>query len=580
MQYKVQVEDRGYNNWRYINAKTMVVVDDIKDNPAVHKLFNQDMVDENCKLLHSSVRSMKYIPGVVVLDGNTFGRSAGSITKPYFWYKCLPDDKRLPIFLISFKMPDLFIKEPVNKYVIFRFKGWEGKHPTAECRNSLGDITELPHYYEYQLYCKSLYASIQNFKKTTMTKIKEHTEEAFIGMIYYKYKVEDRRDLSIYTIDPAVSKDFDDAFGVQMLGQQDPNYILSIYISNVTFWFDILDIWESFSERISTIYLPDRKRPMLPTMLSDCLCSLQEKRTRFALTLDLHINKATDEIVKYDLKNTMIKVKKNYRYDTNELDDNAVKLAFITTKNLNKKNKYIDKINTTHDMIAYMMILMNYYCARILKYESKGLYRSSKLNINYKPPEEANGEVKKFLKLWHSYGGQYCNYDKLESHDMLELDAYIHITSPIRRLPDLLNILVIQDVMVLKSLKGKGKEFYDRWMSDESIEYINKTMRSIRRVQNDCSMLKLCYEDEKIQNTIYEGYMFDKILRNDGLYQYMVYIKELKMTNRLTSRYDVELNSMQKFKIYIFMDEIRLRQKLRIELQIDDMGKLEIETQL
>ena len=61
------------------------------------------------------------------------------------------------------------------------------EHPLGECRNSLGEVTELGNYYEYQLYCKSLYASIQNFKKQTMRKIKEHTEETFIGMIYYKY---------------------------------------------------------------------------------------------------------------------------------------------------------------------------------------------------------------------------------------------------------------------------------------------------------------------------------------------------------------------------------------------------------
>jgi len=575
--YKVQVEDRDYKKWSYLDGKTLVKTDDIKDNPAINKLFSQDIIDENGNILHSSVRSMKYIPGVIVLTGNTFGRSAGSVTTPYFWYKCLPDDKRLPAFLISFKMPALFIKNPTNKYIIFRFKSWKDKHPVGECKNSLGDVTQLGNYYEYQLYCKSLYASIQNFKRETMKKIKEHTEESFIGMIYYKYEIEDRRNLSIYTIDPLSSKDFDDAFGIQMLGKDDPNYILSIYISNVSFWFDILDIWESFSERIATIYLPDRRRPMLPTVLSECLCSLQEKRSRFALTLDLHVNKDTDEIVKYDLKNTMIKVKKNYRYDTNELDNNEVKLAYLCVKNLNKNNKYIDKINSTHDMIAYMMILMNYYCARILKYEGKGLYRSSKMNINYKPPEDAKSDIKKFLKMWHSYGGRYCKHEKLESHDMLELDAYVHITSPIRRLPDLLNILVIQDAMCIKRLKDNGLKFYNKWMSDESVEYINKTMRSIRRVQNDCSMLKFCCEDEKIQNTLYEGFIFDKILRNDGLYQYMVYIKDIKMTNRLTSRYDVELNTVQKFKLYVFMDEIRLRRKLRIDLQHDEIGELNID---
>ena len=89
-------------------------------------------------------------------------------------------------------------------------------------------------------------------------------------------------------------------------------------------------------------------------------------------------------------------------------------------------------------------------------------------------------------------------------------------------------------------------------------------------------MLKLCCEDEKIQNTIYEGFIFDKIVRNDGLYQYMVYIKDIKMTNRLTSRYDVELNSVQKFKIYVFMDEIRLRRKLRIDLQHDEVRVLDV----
>ena len=57
----------------------------------------------------------------------------------------------------------------------------------------------------------------------------------------------------------------------------------------------------------------------------------------------------------------------------------------------------------------------------------------------------------------------------------------------------------------------------------------------------------------------------------------MVYIKDIKMTNRLTSRYDVELNTVQKFKIYVFIDEIRLRRKLRIDLQHNEIGELNID---
>jgi len=101
-------------------------------------------------------------------------------------------------------------------------------------------------------------------------------------------KTEDRRDWDIISIDPLTSKDFDDAFGVKEL---DNKFILSIYIANVSFWMDALNLWSSFSQRIATIYLPDRKRPMLPTILSDALCSLQENRSRFAFTLDLVISK-------------------------------------------------------------------------------------------------------------------------------------------------------------------------------------------------------------------------------------------------------------------------------------------------
>ena len=61
----------------------------------------------------------------------------------------------------------------------------------------------------------------------------------------------------------------------------------------------------------------------------------------------------------------------------------------------------------------------------------------------------------------------------------------------------------------------------------QSIDYINMTMRSVRKVQNDCAILKICSDDKSILNNTYEGFIFDKIVRNDMLYQYMVYLKQL-----------------------------------------------------
>ena len=108
-----------------------------------------------------------------------------------------------------------------------------------------------------------------------MRSLKEKTEDEYIEMIKNSSNLKDYRDKrNIFSIDPLKSRDFDDAFDIEKI--DDENTRISVYISNVSFWMDAMDLWESFSNRISTIYLPDRKRPMLPTVLSDALCSLTQ----------------------------------------------------------------------------------------------------------------------------------------------------------------------------------------------------------------------------------------------------------------------------------------------------------------
>ena len=111
-------------------------------------------------------------------------------------------------------------------------------------------------------------------------------------------------------------------------------------------------------------------------------------------------------------------------------------------------------------------------------------------------------------------------------------------------------------------MSDEGKKFYQYWTSDNSLEYINTTMRSVRKVQNDCSLLALCTENKEIFNEIFDGFVFDKIIRNDALFQYMVYLPKINMVNRYTSRFDIDNMTMQKFKIYLFQDEVNLKRKL------------------
>ena len=562
MSYKLFVTKGDYSEYYFVEHETMNRVK-IDVNPIKHKLINQDIFvynENNVEIKHSSLKSNKNIPGVLVLEsGKTYGK-----IKKKFLYKCIPDDKRLPFFLIPYAVNYGFNKIVSNKYITFQYSSWKDKFPLGSIVQVIGDVNLLNSFYEYNLYCKSLYASITYFKKAAMKKLREKSSEYFINKIQEKYKPEIRHDRNIFAIDPKESKDFDDAFS---LSETSDKIIISVYIANVTYWLDVMDLWSAFSKRIATIYLPDRKRPMLPTMLSDALCSLVEGEIRYALTLDLEFDKETYEFKNYKFVNSSIKLKKNLVYETKEQEnyDDYTKL-FNHIKKLNRKYKYVDKINDSHDVVSYLMIYMNYISAKELMKYKRGVYRSAKMNTDFIPPEDVPSDIQKFLKVWNSFGGKYCKYENLESHDMLDLEAYVHMTSPIRRLADILNMLELQDCLNLFNYNDNSKKFYDSWTNDESMSYINTTMRSIRKVQNDCSLLNICLNDTKILNKKYEGYIFDKMKRNDDLFQYNIYIPEIKMVNRLTSRMEYDNYKKYMFKIYVFMDQIRLKHKIRIEL--------------
>ena len=92
------------------------------------------------------------------------------------------------------------------------------------------------------------------------------------------------------------------------------------------------------------------------------------------------------------------------------------------------------------------------------------------------------------------------------------------------------------------------------------------TMRAIKKVQNNCSLLYLYTNNPEILLDNHEGYLFDKINRNDGLYQYNVYICGIKMMSKITIRNNLDNYTKKTFKIYFFIGEHDLKKKLRLQL--------------
>jgi len=577
-EYKFNVSNRNYSTWSIYDNHTFqqITNEEILNKifPYEQKLLNDDVFifNELCELqiIHSTSRLTQNIPAVLILNGNkTYGRH----NRSKLYYKCIPDDLRLPIFLVPYEINGGFLKIFQNKYVTINFTSWLQKQPYATISQIIGDVNILDNFYEYQLYCKSLNYSIQNFQKQAskcMTKYGENFSQLFSDIILKYSSIENRTHVDVLTIDTAKTSDFDDAFSYTLLS--DGTHRISIYISNVSLLLDYFNLWESFSNRIATIYLPDKKRPMLPTILSDNLCSLQEGVLRVALTLDIQISDKY-EIISTNYLNSLINVSKNYIYDEPLLIESETYLrTFETICKLSKKYNYINNVKNSHDVISYLMIFMNYYSAKELLKFGNGIFRTNTfINNNIKLIENniisIPDEVKNYITIWNSSVSQYVNIEKQSEfirHDALNIDAYIHITSPIRRLVDLLNIIKLQNNLNMVSLGSETNIFYNKWIT--KIEYINTTMRNIRKVQNECNLLAMCTISVDICDKIYEGYCFDKMIRNGRLFQYIVYLPELKITSKIVSRIDMEEYSKQNYKLYIFQDEDRLKKKIRIQL--------------
>lgn len=571
MKYQILI-DAHYVSWSFQDENSKKITPEVIStfNPFADKLFTRDMIEIDGtgtpRMIHSHIRNVKEIAGVLILDENkTYGRDK---KKGRLLYKCIPDDKYLPSFLIPYEVSMGFSKKMKNKYVVFQFQHWNDKHPQGQLVHVLGDVDNLEVFYEYQLFCRSLHISLVDFTNKTRDMLSRKSHEEYIDSIMQNpdFIIHDRRGLDyIFTIDPNGSTDYDDGFSFQVT--PDGSKKVSVYIANVFFWLETLHLWPSFTKRISTIYLPDRRRPMLPTILSDTLCSLQENRDRFSFIMDLTFD-ASGNIVHDSVKftNALIRVSKNYVYEESDLLDNATyKDFFAFTRSLDRT------VNTSHDIVAFWMIMMNKICAEHMMNDKYGIFRSAAFlnsNQNIGLPETLSEDIKRTIKAWNNVNGQYVLYnDNMEdcSHELMNLKSYVHITSPIRRLVDLLNqIGMMLHKGMVKKISNESCLFINGWNRD--IEYINATMRSIRKVQNNCDLMHKCFNDDSLMNIEHSGVVFDKIEKEGGIYTYMVYLEKLKLMTKIRTMENLENYSIHQFKLYLFENENKVVKKIRVAL--------------
>jgi exoribonuclease-2 len=285
----------------------------------------------------------------------------------------------------------------------------------------------------------------------------------------------DLKQLTVFTIDGQSTLDFDDALSIERDGD---NYRVGIHIIDVGQFVKKRDsIDQEAQKRSTSIYMPDLKIPMIPSVLSEGSCSLKAGEDRPAITVFARMTPFA-EIMEVEIFPSKINVSRQLSYsEANRIAevDEGIKtlynLACHYRKNrikagalhislpeinlfFNNSGKIefirIDRETPGRMLVAEMMILANQLMAEFLiDNKMPAIFRSQPAPKNriLKNDDEST-LFKKCLQ--RKFLSRVVIDISPEHHSGLGLPAYVTSTSPIRKYFDLVTQRQIKAVLGLE----------------------------------------------------------------------------------------------------------------------------------
>ncbi|MGH7801309.1 MAG: ribonuclease catalytic domain-containing protein [Thermodesulfobacteriota bacterium] len=297
----------------------------------------------------------------------------------------------------------------------------------------------------------------EGFPKRVLEEAKRIIEEPFVEDGF-----EDLTSLETYAIDDETTEDIDDAISIW---ESPEGFMIGIHIANVA---SLISKWslldEEATRRGETIYLPEGHVHMFPPELIREKLSLFEGAPKYALSLLVLFNERLS-IKSYRFTKSKILVKKNLSYD--KADETFLKSSIgqkliQVAQGLRKKRmeagafvfqfpalkirvveggeidvKKISMNTDAHLVVSEFMILMNWLSGRFFKEKGiPGIFRSQ-----LEPVSEDARLLDENDPLFSLRAIKYLKPSRIglssEPHFSLGVDAYVQITSPIRRYLDL-----------------------------------------------------------------------------------------------------------------------------------------------
>jgi exoribonuclease II len=355
----------------------------------------------------------------------------------------------------------------------------------------------------------------------------------------------DLTDLRVYTIDGQATLDFDDALSVESTGGR---LRLGVHIADVGHFVDRDDPLDREAlERGSSIYMPDRRIPMLPPTLAEGQCSLRAGEIRPAITTRIDLD-PNGEIVESEIFPSRIRVTDQLSYfEVNAMADTdpTMRVLHDVARRFRKRrlgdgaiqislpeiNLWIDEagepaIARIHRespgrlLVSEIMIMANWRMARFLAERNlPAVFRSQPA-----PRERLYGEDGGSLfQNWmqRKLLSRFVLGPTPERHAGLGLDAYLTGTSPIRKYFDLIT------QRQLRAAFGMGPAYGPEEIS-AMIQALEAPMRAVFRLQNRRKRYWLLRHLESRTGSKMEGIVLMR--RRNG---YQILLPEIMMETTL-----------------------------------------------
>lgn len=197
----------------------------------------------------------------------------------------------------------------IGERVLLKVESWGDRTqpPSCSIEKVIGPISDAgldvtAASYEFDLP--------KEFPKAVMNEVKHWGHEVHAKQLKGR---KDLTDLTTITIDPETAKDFDDALSLTI--DEKGHFHLTVHVADVSAYVasgTALD--EEAKTRSNTTYFPGECIPMLPSTLSDGLCSLKPHVVRLTFSVQMEFDR-NGELKHHEIFRSCIKSHKRFTYE-------------------------------------------------------------------------------------------------------------------------------------------------------------------------------------------------------------------------------------------------------------------------